>query len=864
MFRKKNGYLALLIFGALFLLGGIILSVSGARSVEAKYLPAGKLDEDKLDFYSANSILFYDGSCVIPTAGGGIWKGNTFDLSDGQLYGLLHVAIAEEGSTIDALKFELSIMANLFEYWGGSDLYSYVCGSGWFSTGSLCYNTSRGSLTDEQIEAAKDVLLNGNRVIPPQIVEHDCICDLSHIETEGRTYYRNSAEFRDMSNWVSGKTVVYQDCGRIPTCTSWVFYTFPPGTERVGDIDPYGYYAGNPPDAAAINSSTNGGSSVVTVGDIDSVEMTLIGDSVAVRSESELRNKFKSGFFTMNTSRHPSAGGSGAYSCSGDEGGVAILNKMLNGSGTVVVQHSSGSCDNVAVDENSLRDVVVWELGANPVGADRSTMEAVISMVGDRKLFLVTPYDNNLESINDVADLYRSLAEEHDNVYVVDWNEKVKGTGSTYLTDGVHPNSAGAQLLADLIEEAILESYSCMPAVDSSEYQERLSNLHNFNQHTGDFSGKSMCSGGGSTVSGGGCGLMSLMAAYYMFTGNGLGDTAVYNELSSAAQKDGYNQCSYSNFYAYGDALEEYTGMTGERIYSDDYAAYSDKYWDDFVEALKAGKKILIGTDGADSKFAVNAHALLLDHYDEEKDAIWLFDPDMDPTRASYSGISYSGGCTDTAYASVGGCQDGVYVSRSAMANYVKPRHAYTLTYYDDCYDVCVTGGKIEGGLDEEQAQKLADYYNSSNVDGYVTYNGIRTEKNNCTYFSYWFLRDLTDLDNVGGLGNGGDVAHNLALRHNLEEGNEPRPFAIFSSVADGVAYAINPSTGLKYGHTGVVVAVNGDEVLTVEAGWPTTAGHVATYNVDHLCRSNYSTCFTYLDSHVNETELSRIVGGTW
>lgn len=841
MIRNKWTLLAWLVtalLGAVFVIG-LGVGVSDG-DVAAKYLPAGKLDEDKLDFYSANSILFYDNSCVIPTAGGGIWKGKPYILTMEELYNAIHLAYHEE-PTFEGLKFELTFFANFADAYGYSSIHSAVCDSRWFGEGTLsaCSNYSRGSITDEDIEAAKDVLINGNRVAPPQILEHDCIGDFVWLEVGGTRHYNdkncvegmttcwcNGRGLDNESYYVPGETVVHNVYG-----STYIFYAFPQNS-NLGASNAFGYFEDNPPDAASLSSG--GGQSVVTVKDVDSVEMTLIGDSVAVKSESELRNKFKSGYFTMNTLRSLSVGGSGPLACPGDEGAKTILEKLASGTGEIITQHSSGSCEALSIDGDSLRDVVVWEIGANPGGIDRASMEEVIGLIGDRKLFLVTPYDNDSDLTNTIALLYRSLADEYDNVYLVDWNEKVKGTGDKYLVDGLDPNSEGAQLLVDLIEEAILGSYSCMPAVGSSEYQERLSNLHDFSQNSGTWRYSSRgiegCKNSGTgeqaIVMNTGCGLMSIYAAYYMFTGDGLNDESVFNEIADAAKADGYYSCAGATYGKFGNELEKVTGMTLEELY---WGSYSDSRWEEIVNELKKGKKLLISATGTacsgSSIFAGCAHALLLDHYDESKDAVFLFDPDMNEYRASTSGGSRA---TDNV-------RDGIYLTRNQVRDYLKPDSAFIISYYDDCYNVCVANsdGLVAGGMTYEQAVEFmkkyreeasfgkrgsygSGYTNKTVIgDGFVFDAGcVGGALNNCVAFSQWFVNNYTQIGPNFGSSAGSEYV-DMLIGGGLEDGGQvPRAYAIFSEgcgTAPG-ANCVDSNGTTHYNHTGVILGIDLDK----------------------------------------------------
>lgn len=188
-----------------------------------------------------------------------LFEGDKYPLSDGQLNGLMAIIKHENGGTINAIKFQASLMANLFEYkWKTKshtpeNLVDYVRTGGWFSTADR-YDESYSSYEAKELEAVKDVLVNGRRSLPPEIVEHDDIGDIHHIENDGKT-----VDKMDIKNWVSGKTVVFQDLNHDGNADnsegSWIFYEWanPNGTKISsssggdGTGDPFGYFKSNPP-----------------------------------------------------------------------------------------------------------------------------------------------------------------------------------------------------------------------------------------------------------------------------------------------------------------------------------------------------------------------------------------------------------------------------------------------------------------------------------------------------------------------------------------------------------------------------------------------------------------------------------------
>ena len=112
-------------------------------------------------------------------------------------------------------------MANLYEE--NKDNFSsvrdYVENSGWFGSS---YGSEYSNPGPEYIEAAKDVLSNGNRYLASNVVEHDYLGDLVYCST-GDVY--------DKDSYIPGKTVLENQWG-----ARYVFVGFAPN-----DGDPFGY-----------------------------------------------------------------------------------------------------------------------------------------------------------------------------------------------------------------------------------------------------------------------------------------------------------------------------------------------------------------------------------------------------------------------------------------------------------------------------------------------------------------------------------------------------------------------------------------------------------------------------------------------
>lgn len=175
------------------------------------------------------------------SSGGGDCNFTKYNYSDDELRRLAAIAASENGGTIEALKNEMSLMANLFESGRGSGYSSvldYVINGGWF--GSSKGSISGDSASDEQFEAAKDVFNNGNRTLPPEVDEHDCIdCgsygfDITSIEVNGNTI-TDSAGLLNSDNYIKNETVLHNRYS-----ATYTFYTWADPDSPVNS-DPMGY-----------------------------------------------------------------------------------------------------------------------------------------------------------------------------------------------------------------------------------------------------------------------------------------------------------------------------------------------------------------------------------------------------------------------------------------------------------------------------------------------------------------------------------------------------------------------------------------------------------------------------------------------
>ena len=163
--------------------------------------------------------------------------------TDAECYNFFAVLGRAEQGSLEGATAELSLLLNLFERRHPDagevsiqEVAKWATECGWFAHASRRWEKTA---TPEYLAVARNVL-GGNRVLPPNIVEHDCMEDLAYIETDGVRY---SPYQRD--KYVSGKTVVYQapvheHNGRkfgFRHPVHWIFYSFPaPKSDPFGSL----------------------------------------------------------------------------------------------------------------------------------------------------------------------------------------------------------------------------------------------------------------------------------------------------------------------------------------------------------------------------------------------------------------------------------------------------------------------------------------------------------------------------------------------------------------------------------------------------------------------------------------------------
>ena len=173
---------------------------------------------------SSNSINYIEGTNYVIDTSVPVRTGQKYDLTEEDMKYLAYVAFKEQRS-VEGAKVELSLMANRYESEGKSRGFSsirdYVENSNWFSAYSTegyenkdeLY-TSENIPEEELVNAVNDVLVDGNRYVPKNVVQHYTLSHVKKVTVNGEELSRNTDErgyaHNDKSQFIPGQTEIYE------------------------------------------------------------------------------------------------------------------------------------------------------------------------------------------------------------------------------------------------------------------------------------------------------------------------------------------------------------------------------------------------------------------------------------------------------------------------------------------------------------------------------------------------------------------------------------------------------------------------------------------------------------------------------
>jgi hypothetical protein len=163
----------------------------------------------------------------------------------------------------------------------------------------------------------------------------------------------------------------------------------------------------------------------------------------------------------------------------------------------------------------------------------------------------------------------------------------------------------------------------------------------------------------------------------------------------------------------------------------------------------------------------------------------------------------------------------------------------------------CGTLDNADSGLTELEAKRFVNFYDRSvSINEYDL--PLKSKEMPASFVAY-FIERFTTLENKNlNLGEPRDVAKNLTVAYpSLETGNDPEPYAIFSSTNSNVL-----CDSARCGSTGVVLAVKNGTVTTIEQVYPQAKLVVKKRSLAELKNAKYGTSFVYLRPVMNEEQL--------
>lgn len=150
-------------------------------------------------------------------------------------------------------------------------------------------------------------------------------------------------------------------------------------------------------------------------------DVLLVGDSVSLGAQAQFQRVFPNGWMDSAVGRQLGAG-------------LDVYNQC--------------------VSDGHGADVVVFALGNNGVAREDQVRALVDACGPDKKVYLVTTrVPMPLQDINN--ELFRTIADEYDNVQLIDWYAESAGHDDYFWDDGTHLRPEGAEAYVMMLRRAI-------------------------------------------------------------------------------------------------------------------------------------------------------------------------------------------------------------------------------------------------------------------------------------------------------------------------------------------------------------------------------------------------------------------------
>lgn len=595
--------------------------------------------------------------------------------------------------------------------------------------------------------------------------------------------------------------------------------------------------------------------------------VTIIGDSITVASENAIKEAIPQAEIYAQVSKQ--------FGKASDDP-IAPTAESINPSGISIAKY--------LMAENKVQNTVVFALGTNSPGAvSDEDINTLLELFGnDRTIFFVTNFTTDPHS-RDYQEKYTlnnerfEAAAENANVQVIDWAGAISSDPHKYLnSDGIHPNSEGQKLWADLISKAVggpgsmtaggngnYTNYAGDKVLTETQIEQLEANIPIYNQAIAE-------TGAGEYRI-----TWQLVAAiHYKETG-----------LSRYNPKNGqgvYQLYSYTGGGKNRNAFPAASSISADEFLRQTKIMLKEDLIPKVIGGLNLGndediKSLFFGYNGRSSHYIDKALAMgfnkeqansgegspyVMNRYDAQRD------PNSSEMNPNWPGMYVA---------------DGEYSPTATTQTF----GGYTV--YKAIGGASACGGSISsGGLNFEQSKKLLyNYIYDVNCTDWLIparCNGTSGGgKANCVTFVMYFLSRFTSADPRKFLlsdrtGHGGSIVSNMtgtdveangktfrvteSYDTSLFEfgGFEPRPFAVFSTEENASAIC----DGHKCGHTGVVLGINkeADEIYIGQVGYGSslTAPWIlqVVYSLSEYSSGKY--WYAYTDKVVNQNAINEFL----
>lgn len=558
------------------------------------------------------------------------------------------------------------------------------------------------------------------------------------------------------------------------------------------------------------SSDSSGSSSPMST--VSGDQITWIGDSYSVQADNK-------GLLSENFSGLDIGPGSNNTSTSYIQGSKFV---------------SSGSSSNPSclsilqdiIDSGSLRPYLVFACGTNGGWSD-SDITTFTDLLKDRdtKAIVVTSKIPN----NDYAtsnDRLKSMVEANDNIYLADWTSVYEDSYFNEDPEKIHPvTDPGYEKWVSTIATALSDADSKDCTTYDGEYPEYLQ---------GEEPWGSMSYGSG-TMADSGCGAASMAMLATVATGQDIYPNDIANLL-------GNQYYDSTSVHVLDPIVGEHYGF---EVINDDSTSVEETKTK-FRQYLKDGYMIHFTGAGCYPGFqsgdvCSNGHVIGIFSID---------DNDVVMQANSGWGGNQESSLDDIAKAKTWSAFTAIKGSNSSK---------------NTCSGLCSNSnsGAILDGITEEQAQKIADYYNSNEVTASNFIGGFIPSdyaKVNCVSFSYWFVSAFTDAAEISPIpslvGDGSYIADTGLPSIGWETGNDPTPFSVFGGAGSSA-----------WSHTGVVVGATDDgDIITIEAAYAIHDARVLTRSPSYFAEGVGILAYpgdhiTPNEGHLGNKSLYEIIG---